>query len=146
MKEENKILAEAAHRDGFTVPDGYFADFAARMESALPHRDEIEKPRVARKRTPWQICRPYVYMAAMFAGVWCMLKMFTLMAGVDTEITYDNDPILAEAASNEEFVDEYILDECPQSDLYDMWMDCYSDEDSVEITRALELDSLSAAH
>lgn len=75
-----------------------------------------------------------------------MLKMFTLMAGVDTEITYDNDPILAEAASNEEFVDEYILDECSQSDLYDMWMDCYSDEDSVEITRALELDSLSAAH
>ena len=142
MKEENNIFVKAGHRDGLTVPDGYFADFAAKMEQSLPHRDEVEKPRVAPRRTPWQACRPYVYMAAMFAGVWCMLKMFTLMAGSDKEITFDNDPILAEAASDEQVIEEYIVSDFTQSDIYDMWMENYTEEDSAAMAAALQPDSL----
>ncbi len=144
MKEENNILAKVGRRDGFVVPDGYFADFAAKMAELLPQRDEIEKPQVAPRRTPWQACRPYIYMAAMFAGVWCMLKMFTLMAGADKEINFDNDPILAEAASDEQFVEEYVLDEYSTSDVYDIFMDGYTSEaDSIAFAEIMADDSLN---
>lgn len=127
MKEENDILAKAAHRDGLTVSDGYFADFAARMEAALPVRDELESPRIAPKRSLWQSIRPYAYKAAMFLGVWCMFKMFTLMAGADKDINFDNAPILAEAASNEEIVEEFVIDSISQFDVYESWMDNAAD-------------------
>ena len=46
MKEENSILAKVNHRDGLTVPDGYFADFAASMADKLPKRPELEAPAI----------------------------------------------------------------------------------------------------
>lgn len=132
MKEENNILAKVAHRDGLTVPDGYFADFAASMAAKLPVRDEIESPRIiAKKRSLWDACRPYAYMAAMFAGVWCLIKMLTLMAATDSEINFENDPILAEAATNEEVVEEFIVSDISQYEIYESWMENYTEEDSL---------------
>ena len=59
-----------------TVPEGFFEDFVAKMEAMLPERPEAEQPRRIEHRTTWQRVRPYVYMAAMFAGIWCMLEMY----------------------------------------------------------------------
>lgn len=61
--------------NGMTVPEGYFEDFQRRIMDSLPELPvaEPEKP-----RTKWQIIRPYVYMAAMFAGVYLMMNMFSL--------------------------------------------------------------------
>ncbi len=134
MKEENNILAKISRRDGLTVPDGYFADFAAKMADKLPHRDEVEKPHIMPRRTPWQIMRPYVYMVAMFVGVWCMLKMFTLMSGKTEPINFDNDPTLAGAATNEEFVEEYILDDVSQYELDEYFLDAMDEGDSLSIS------------
>ncbi|MDE5959967.1 MAG: hypothetical protein K2G59_07400, partial [Muribaculaceae bacterium] len=64
-------------KDGMTVPDGYFSEFAARMDSMLPDDRVTEKQPAVRTR--WQMVRPYAYLAAMFAGIWCMLQMFHLM-------------------------------------------------------------------
>jgi len=122
MKEEYNILDKAAHRDGLTVPEGFFDDFCAKMEAKLPKRPELDTPQTPIKHTTWQRFRPYVYMAAMFAGVWCMLKMFTLMSAADKEISFENDPILAEAASNGEIVEEFIIDDISTSDIYEHYM------------------------
>lgn len=61
--------------NGMTVPEGYFKDFQRRIMDSLSELPvaEPEKP-----RTKWQIIRPYVYMAAMFAGVYLMMNMFSL--------------------------------------------------------------------
>lgn len=59
--------------NGMTVPDGYFRDFTRRMMSQIPE----EEPKVI-KLTTWQKIRPYAYMAAMFAGAYLMLNMFSL--------------------------------------------------------------------
>ena len=53
-------------------PEGYFADFAKKMAASLPEKQIPAK----RKPTRWLRIRPYVYMAAMFAGVWCMGYLF----------------------------------------------------------------------
>ena len=57
-------------------------------------------------------------MAAMFAGVWCMLKMFTMISD-PSQISLESNPTLADALTNEVFVNEYILDDIDQYDILD---------------------------
>lgn len=124
MKEEKDLLQHLPRRDGMTVPDGYFADFAARMAASLPptaFETGIDES-VKRPRTLWQRVRPYVYMAAMFAGVWCMLKMFTMIS-TPTDAAMQPSPVLAEALGNEIFVNDYVLNNVDEYDLYDEMMD-----------------------
>ena len=74
--DKENILDIIGRKDGMTVPDGYFADFQARMEALLPVNEQAETPReIEAPRSFWDRVRPFVYMAAMFAGVWCMVKM-----------------------------------------------------------------------
>ncbi len=42
MKKNSDILIKAARRDGMTVPEGFFEDFAAKMSASLPVRPEAE--------------------------------------------------------------------------------------------------------
>lgn len=120
MKEEKDILGKINHQDGLTVPEGYFSDFARRMADSLPENDlesSQKESTLKAPRTFWHRVRPYVYMAAMFAGVWCMLKMFTLISGDSS--SFDHNPVLAEALGNETFVNEYIIDDVSQWDVID---------------------------
>ena len=91
MKPTEDLLNKINRSSGMTVPDGYFADFAARMERELPQQPVI----LDTPRTIWQKLRPYTYMAAMFAGIWCMLQMFNMMSPQSTDPS--SNPVLAEA-------------------------------------------------
>lgn len=122
MKEDIDILKKVGRRDGMTVPEDFFADFSSRMSESLPERSWA-MPQAAQPRSLWQRVRPYAYMAAMFAGVWCMLKMFTLISSTSCDMGIDSNPILAEAVGNEEFIDEYIIDDVNQWDLMDEMME-----------------------
>lgn len=122
MKEDDKILSKLQRRDGMTVPEGYFEQFAARMEASLPDRPELNADfKAAVSRTLWQRVRPYVYMAAMFGGVWCMLKMFNMMNSTPS-LSLETSPTMAEAFSNETFVNECVVNNVNQWDLYDSLM------------------------
>lgn len=145
MKPDIDIFDKAKCGDGMTVPDGYFANFAAKMENMLPptdfeaSADEPAKSPITAQPTRWQKTRPYIYMAAMFAGAWCMLKMFSILSpGAGGGISFDNDPVIAEAISNDQFIDEYFLDDYNQYDLYQDIMDeaesSYSDSSLVADT------------
>lgn len=121
---KDNIESRLPKSDGMTVPEGYFADFAARMTASLPERPEIEQAETLRpvRLTTWQRIRPYVYMAAMFAGVWCMLKVFTMLSN-QSPIPFESNPIVAEAFNNEAFVNEYVISDINEWDLYDDLMD-----------------------
>ena len=112
------LLAEMIGRkDGMTVPDGYFSDFAARMDSMLPDRVTENHPAV---RTRWLMIRPYAYLAAMFAGIWCMLQMFHMIGGGAHGImSPDTNPILAEAISDDTFMDDYYCMDVDELDFID---------------------------
>ena len=74
MKTENsKILEQLGKNPGFKVPETYFNDFNAKLVESLPEIKitEEEKP------TLWVRVRPFIYMAAMFAGVWLMMNIFS---------------------------------------------------------------------
>lgn len=73
-KEDSKILDKLGKDPGFTVPENYFENFASGLMDSLPEVkiSEEEKP------TFWVRIRPFVYMAAMFAGIWLMMNIFTV--------------------------------------------------------------------
>ena len=75
MKQEDSTILNKYGKDpGFKVPENYFADFNKRMADMLP---DVEITPVDAKPTMWQRVKPLAYMAAMFAGVWCMMSVFS---------------------------------------------------------------------
>lgn len=130
--DKKDILDEARRRDGLTVPQGYFSDFAARMAESLPHipyEDQESTAASLRRRTMWQRWRPYVYMAAMFAGVWLMLKMFTSLTPSAESIPTG----VAEAAADPAFAFDYIDRNVSHGELLDDMMQQGFDFDGIDI-------------
>lgn len=121
MKRRENILSDIDRQSGMTVPPGYFESFTAKMIQELPVRDEAERPNAVILPSPtlWTRIRPYVYLAAMFAGIWCMLKMFTLMSSPSDNASVDKNPILAEAFRDDTFINDYITDDIDEFELLD---------------------------
>lgn len=131
--EKENILDRIGRKDGMTVPDGYFADFQQRMEAMLPYNEAAEKavavkaPRRFRDRV-----RPFVYMAAMFAGIWCMVKMFSMMSPGNMDLSIDNNEVLSSALSDDNFIYEYIRDDVNDREmLEEMYLDSISIDDMI---------------
>ena len=121
--KSDNLSSKLPHSDGMTVPEGFFDDFSARMSAKIAELpDPLSTQSATLPRSNWQRIRPYVYMAAMFAGVWCMLKMFAMLTSSST-VPFDSNPIVAEALNNDTFVNEYIISDINQWDLYDDMMD-----------------------
>ncbi|MCH5218875.1 MAG: hypothetical protein J1F07_10090, partial [Muribaculaceae bacterium] len=73
MRQEDKLKEKVGTELPYTVPEGYFESFKSRLMDNLP--EYPEKP-VQKRLTTWQRLKPYVYLAAMFAGIWCMMQIF----------------------------------------------------------------------
>lgn len=73
MRQEDKLKEKIGSSLPYKVPEGYFKSFKSELMESLP--DFPEKP-VEKKLSAWQRVKPYVYLAAMFAGIWCMMQIF----------------------------------------------------------------------
>jgi hypothetical protein len=73
MKKKDTELDKIRKTDPFKVPEGYFEDFVVNMMTQLPELP-IEKPRITNL---WEKVKPYIYMAALFAGISLMVSLFT---------------------------------------------------------------------
>lgn len=125
MKNENDILSKLGNNSGMKVPENYFADFASRMAKELPIQDfEIKQSTKVLPRSRWQQMRPYIYLAAMFMGIWCMMKMFNLMQPSDATISIENNPILISAIDDDSFAEDFYYEESIND--YDILEDMYN--------------------
>lgn len=88
MKEENKLREKYGDSIRMKVPDGYFQELPRRIDSVLPPYPEVIK---TRDRSRWENVRPYVYLAAMFCGIWLMMKVFHNVTNPGT-LNLDNPP------------------------------------------------------
>ena len=102
MKEKNDILSTIGKDSGFKVPENYFSDFAEKMAKSLPDQEIQPIPQPTR----WQRVRPFVYMAAMFAGIWCMIQIFNGISSKDKGIY---NPEIVAGFQNEANVDDFML-------------------------------------
>lgn len=138
MHEEEKIFAKYGRETGFTVPEGYFDTLREQVMARLPER--TAQP-VAPKLSVWQKIRPYVYMAAMFAGIWCMMKMFHTMSQ-SAEISLDNVPQSVSLAMTDTHSEEYLTgdDNIEEHELIYTLSDSYSNMDEFEADFGVSID------
>ena len=125
MKAEDKIRERYGTDPGFKVPEGYFDNIYAKIATELPAKDPV----VQKPLTMWQRVRPYVYLAAMFAGIWCMVKMVDLMGsntiGTPSQAA-QSEQILAQAIEDEMFIEDYCYEDVDEYSLLEsMYEDGY---------------------
>ena len=88
MRQEDLLKEKYTTDTGFRVPDGYFDTLRESVMESLPAYPEAEK---LQRLNPWQRIKPYVYLAAMFAGIWLMMNMFNHISKVGS-LNLDNPP------------------------------------------------------
>ena len=105
MKEDLDILSKLGKDSGFKVPENYFSDFNKQMMESLP------KPNLTPQVKPslWVRVRPYVYMAEMFAGIWCMMRVFNDMSGATS--TKAQIQAIVDGLEDEKNIDDLMLQE-----------------------------------
>lgn len=112
MKEEDILIGKYGRKGPWTVPDGYFDSVRIEIESKLP---AYPTPPSRERISLWQRVKPYVYLAAMFAGIWCMMKVFYNVSGGD-RLSLDNPPEQIAAYMNEQAASDMYI----PSDISDM--------------------------
>lgn len=122
MNHESDILDRFSKNNaGMTVPDNFFENFNKKMAESLPEQPwekESDFTPVVMPRSFWQKVRPYAYLAAMFMGIWCMMKMFDLMRS-DSNTGLDNNPVLMSAIDNDAFYYDYCMSDMSDNDIYE---------------------------
>ena len=58
-------------------------------------------------------------MAAMFLGVWCMMKMFDFMRPSSSNMTIETNPGITAAINNDAFFNDYVVPTLDDSALLD---------------------------
>lgn len=95
MNHEEIIKKKIGKEHGFKAPEGFLEPTYKHVCENLPERKPVEIPR----RTVWQTIRPYVYLAAMFMGLWCTMKIVSSMQiSRQEKVSLDNPPALVAQA------------------------------------------------
>lgn len=98
MKKSINQLDKIGNRNAFKMPEGYFDNLTDQIMTCLPEKIDTE-PKVL---SLWERVKPWVYMAAMFAGIALMIRMF--VGSPDQSLPGLN---LTSAAEMEEFYQYY---------------------------------------
>ncbi|MDE6770403.1 MAG: hypothetical protein K2J78_11835, partial [Muribaculaceae bacterium] len=88
MRHEDQLKDKYGTDPGLRVPDGYFEELNLKIMESLPAYPEA--PRTV-DMSLWQKIKPYVYLAAMFAGIWMMMKVFHTVSTSES-LNLDNPP------------------------------------------------------
>lgn len=116
MKEEGKIIEKYGKDSGMKLPEGYFPQLEKNILESLPPYPKKES---TAPMSRWQRFKPYVYLAAMFCGIWLMMKVFHT-ATQPLSMGLDNPPeALVELLDGDLDFDSYYMAYQPYSDLDD---------------------------
>lgn len=73
MEINDNSRNEVGNKVPFTTPDNYFEEFSAKIEQLL---DKQEESNQVINLSLWQRVQPYVYLAAMFIGLYVSMTTF----------------------------------------------------------------------
>lgn len=122
METKKQSLADINKNVPFKVPENYFSQFNESIMAALPEKEIIP----VRPITLWEKSKTWVYMAAMFLGLFFTVKV--LVTTTDTSNSINNTASTSISQqdywsdvriSEEEFFD-YIETQFVEEDYYDL--------------------------
>ena len=121
---------------GFKIPEGYFDSFYKEMSDQLPPYKPMPEVLPISK---WQRVKPYLYLAAMFAGIWMMMKVF-YTASQNATLNLENPPEhIAMLMESDPDLDLYADPEYNLED-YDALIGSYDDMSELEKDMGLKLE------
>ena len=94
MRQEDQLKERYGSDPGMRVPEGYFESLELKIMEQLPAYPEAPKEV---DMSVWQRVEPYVYLAAMFAGIWMMMKVFHTVSSTES-LSLENPPAAIAAA------------------------------------------------
>lgn len=103
MHKEEDLIDKYGRETGFSVPENYFDTLETTIMDKLPPYQDIQR---TVEMTKWQRVKPYVYLAAMFLGIWLMMNVFHRVSGGGS-LSLENPPAAIASAMALES-DEYI--------------------------------------
>lgn len=106
MRNEDRLKEKYGTEDPFRVPEKYFDEFRVNLMENLP---EYPAKPVVPQMTAWQKLKPYIYMAAMFCGIWLMMRIFHDISSRDVA-SLDNMPESVVLALSDNYADEYFAE------------------------------------
>ncbi len=109
MEKENKIFNQVGNKNSFNVPENYFEDFAKNMEKMIDEQEAID---THIQLSMWQKLQPYLYLAAMFIGLYISINLFFK----PSQSKIEEKKQMAELITQQEI----ILDEIDEFTLYEM--------------------------
>ncbi|GHT77432.1 hypothetical protein AGMMS50262_18420 [Bacteroidia bacterium] len=65
-------LEKTGNKNPFKTPNGYFDNLTEQIMAQLP--EKTVQP--TKKISLWERVQPWIYMAAMFTGIWLMVNLF----------------------------------------------------------------------
>lgn len=101
MSKKKIKLEEIGNANPFQTPEGYFENLTDNIMSRLPERVSDAPQTVGL----WARVQPWVYMAAMFAGIALMIRLF--VGSPDSVTRNSNELNLSSSAEIEEFYEYY---------------------------------------
>ena len=110
METKKQTLADIGDKAPFKVPENYFAQV---NEAILANLPEKETP-VAETVSLWEKSKPWMYMAAMFLGLFFTVKVLVTSTSSDQQNYWSDVKI-----SEEEFFD-YIEAQFVDENYYDL--------------------------
>lgn len=106
MNQEDKLKDKYGTSGAWRVPEGYFDSVFKEIGEKLP---EYPRQPEAANLSVWERVKPYVCLAAMFAGIWLMMKVFHNVSG-EGQLSLDNPPAqIAMAMTDQEEVALYSI-------------------------------------
>ena len=112
MKEDKDLMARCGKECPFKVPEGYFEHFHEQLMESLP--ESTPAPAPAAKVTLMERIKPWLYMAAMFAGIVFMVQglMYVHETRLDASSTTAFEDVYTEEADHfmsSSLYNEYVL-------------------------------------
>ena len=118
METRINKLSEIDRRNPFTVPENYFSRFNEHIMTCLPE-NKIEK---TKKVSLWGKTKPWVYMAAMFMGIFFIIQLLTKDAAnqaVTLSSTQFTDDYWSTVQITEEEFSQYLEEQLVNDGYYD---------------------------
>lgn len=130
MKTKKQTLAEIGNKVPFKVPENYFSELNDSIMANLP---EKEAP-VVEVVTMWDKVKPWLYMAAMFLGLFFTIRLITNSTQPNSSNARENTASTITSSQQNYWNDVSISEE----EFFDYIETQFVDEDYYDLVNTLE--------